>query len=151
MRIVEENNTVLHSIYHESNEDKDNINIAGTLVHEELKFSHAQPSQQKYAKQPLIADLNDTITNAHVPKSKQEIIQDVILSLAMEQRAIAQFIQAEAKHIQAYIQHSQEPNIAPSYQHDFQVDLVRIIEGLVEKQKMSMRLLDMTKVLLKEE
>lgn len=146
MRIVEENNTILSSTYDESNEEKDKKNIAGTLVQEELKFSHAQPSQQKQGKH-FIPGINETITQA--PKSKQEIIQDVILSLAMEQRAIAQFIQAEAKHIQAYIQQDQELNI--SHQHEFQSDLVRIVEGLVEKQKMSMRLLDMTKVLLKEE
>lgn len=149
MRVVEENNTVMHSTFQESNEDVDKNNIAGTLVQEELKFSHAQPSQHKQSKQSYISGNNETIPT--VPKSKQELLQDVILSLAMEQRAIAQFIQAEAKHIQAYIHHGQEQQVPASHQHDFQADLVRIVEGLVEKQKLSMRLLDITRVLLKEE
>ena len=82
---------------------------------------------------------------------KQALLQDVILSLAMEQRAVSQLIQAEAKHMQSYFNLDNQTRLTQLEHQQFQEHFIKIMEGLLEKQKLSMRLLELSKSMLKED
>ncbi|WP_166246065.1 hypothetical protein [Paenibacillus turpanensis] len=85
-------------------------------------------------------------------RSYQEIVKDILESVALEELAIAHLINAEAEKIQAFTGHYGGFPTAPSNKqiNEFQTQVARILEALAEKQKILVRTIELSKELLED-
>ncbi|RXZ80756.1 hypothetical protein EBB07_17375 [Paenibacillaceae bacterium] len=84
--------------------------------------------------------------------SGRDVMKEILASVAMEERSIASLIQAESDKIRAFTGSDGNFPTVPTNQqiNEFQNGIARVIEALVEKQKLLVRLVAMSKHLLEE-
>ncbi|WP_256761496.1 hypothetical protein [Cohnella sp. WQ 127256] len=85
--------------------------------------------------------------------TSREIFNELLLAVAKEENAIAHLIYAEADKIRAFTGNngSFPSSPTPHQVNEFQNGVSRVVEALVEKQKMLIRLIEMSKKLLDQE
>ncbi|MFB5677435.1 hypothetical protein ACE3NQ_30120 [Paenibacillus terreus] len=86
-------------------------------------------------------------------RSSREVMKDILTSVAMEQTSISYLIQAEANKIKAFTGPAGNFPTMPTNQNinDFQLSTARVVEALVEKQKLLIRMVEMSRRILNEE
>lgn len=86
-------------------------------------------------------------------RSSREVMKDILTSVAMEQTSISYLIQAEANKIKAFTGPAGNFPTMPTNQNinDFQQSTARVVEALVEKQKLLIRMVEMSRRILNEE
>jgi len=87
------------------------------------------------------------------PPSRRQLTNDLIESLALEELAIAHFINAEAEKVQAFTGPYGGFPTAPSNKQiiEFQNHVAKIFESITENQKLRNRTLELAKELIKED
>ncbi|MDP4099410.1 hypothetical protein OIN60_22085 [Paenibacillus sp. P96] len=85
-------------------------------------------------------------------RSSREVMKDILTSVAMEQTSISYLIEAEANKIKAFTGAAGDFPTMPTNQHinDFQQSTARVVEALVEKQKLLIRMVEMSRRILSE-
>lgn len=85
-------------------------------------------------------------------RSSREVMKDILTSIAMEQTSMSYLIQAEANKIKAFTGPAGNFPTMPTNQNinDFQNSTARVVEALVEKQKLLIRMMEMSRRILNE-
>ncbi|MBT2287727.1 hypothetical protein J7E73_01020 [Paenibacillus albidus] len=83
-------------------------------------------------------------------RSGREVMKDILTSVAMEQTSMSYLVQAEANKIKAFTGASGNFPTMPTNQNitDFQNSTARVVEALVEKQKLLIRMVEISKRIL---
>jgi hypothetical protein len=86
-------------------------------------------------------------------RSGRDVMKDVLTSVAMEQTAMSYLIQAEANKVKAFTGAAGNFPTMPTNQNikDFQNSIARVVEAMVEKQKLLTRMVELSKHILDEE
>ncbi|MDQ0087023.1 hypothetical protein J2T12_000417 [Paenibacillus anaericanus] len=128
--------------------------ILKAIAQEELEISNEEkrenmpndPEQQFH-----FEFLADKIASDN-KRTGRDVFHDILASVAMEQVSISYLIQAEAYKIKAFTGVAGDFPTMPTNQNinDFQNSIARVLEALVEKQKLLMRLVEVSKRILDE-
>lgn len=120
------------------------------LAMQELKYSTREKEKFNLGSSPSMADQFDWETQKLI---EADPIRELIRSMAKEEAAIAHLIHAEVNQIKAFTgQSSHFPTPLMNEQiSDFQNALARVLEALVEKQKLLIKTLELSERLLKQE
>lgn len=85
-------------------------------------------------------------------RSSRDVMKDILTSVAMEQTSMSYLIQAQANKVRAFTGSDGNFPTMPTNQHinDFQQSTARVVEALVEKQKLLIRMVEMSRRILNE-
>lgn len=87
------------------------------------------------------------------PPTRKQLVNDLLESIALEELAIAHFINAEAEIVQAFTGPYGGFPTSPTNKHitEFQGQVARILDAITEKQKLLSKTMELAKELLNEE
>lgn len=122
--------------------------ILEELAKQELKFSNRETNTFRMPQQAV-----DQLHLHGQKMSGADPFRELIASIALEEAAIARLIHAEANKVQAFTGEGSHFPTSPTNEqiNDFQNALARVLEALVEKQKLLIRMIEMSKRLVNQE
>lgn len=83
-------------------------------------------------------------------KSKKELMDQFIAAVTSVERAIAHLLEAEAEKVQVFLRAYSDASISPTDERvlHFQARVAKVVEGLAEKQRVLMKVLELVTELL---
>lgn len=86
-------------------------------------------------------------------RSSKQLIESMVESAALEDIAVSKLIRAQADVVRAFIEEYGKGSSSPSNKqvNEFQGYVARIIEALTDKQKITIRRMELSRTILEEE
>ncbi|MFB5762028.1 hypothetical protein [Paenibacillus medicaginis] len=132
--------------------DNEAEDLMGSIAQEEMKlFNTGQGKGNSGDMEHQLRYIGEKITSGK-KRSSREVMKDILTSIAMEQTSMSYLIQAEANKIKAFTGPAGNFPTMPTNQNinDFQNSTARVVEALVEKQKLLIRMMEMSRRILNE-
>jgi adenine-specific DNA methylase len=127
--------------------------VLNSIAKEEMElFNTGKGRSDSGGLEQQLKHIGDKIKSGN-QRSSREVMKDILTSVAMEQTSISYLIQAEANKIKAFTGPAGNFPTMPTNQNinDFQLSTARVVEALVEKQKLLIRMVEMSRRILNEE